>query len=118
MNYNFMPLLKASLFSCWIVSLGQIPTSAVAVSLYKFLEAFAKLEKRLSEGPEGSAATRGQPIHDIRNKLDKFTKALGSSEIQVCIVIYCAYVGHPYNYRIVLWNMSEKSNKPFSHGSL
>ena len=57
------------------------------MSVYKFLEAFAKLEKRLSEGQEGSAATRGQPtIHDIRSKLDKFIKALGPSEIQVCIL--------------------------------
>uniref|UniRef100_A0A8D0A6V7 HPS1 biogenesis of lysosomal organelles complex 3 subunit 1 n=1 Tax=Sander lucioperca TaxID=283035 RepID=A0A8D0A6V7_SANLU len=52
--------------------------------LYMFLEAFAKLEKRLSEGQEGSAASRGQPtIHDVRSKLDKFIKALGPSEIQL-----------------------------------
>lgn len=64
--------------------LCQIPTSAVAMSVYMFLEAFAKLEKRLSEGQEGSAASRGQPtIHDVRSKLDKFIKALGPSEIQV-----------------------------------
>lgn len=62
----------------------QIPTSAVAISVYTYLEAFAKLEKRLSEGQEGSSATRGQPtIFDIRSKLDKFIKALGASEIQV-----------------------------------
>ncbi|XP_041803031.1 Hermansky-Pudlak syndrome 1 protein isoform X4 [Chelmon rostratus] len=66
-----------------LVLLTKIPTSAVAMSVYKFLEAFAKLEKHLSEGQEGSAATRGQPtIHDIRSKLDKFIKALGPSEIQ------------------------------------
>ncbi|XP_070834317.1 BLOC-3 complex member HPS1 isoform X3 [Chaetodon trifascialis] len=66
-----------------LVLLTKIPTSAVAMSVYKFLEAFAKLEKRLSEGQEGSAATRGQPtIHDVRSKLDKFIKALGPSEIQ------------------------------------
>nr|XP_057915096.1 Hermansky-Pudlak syndrome 1 protein [Doryrhamphus excisus] len=66
-----------------LVLLTKIPTSAVAVSVYMFLEAFAKLEKRLSEGQEGSSATRSQPtIHDIRSKLDKFIKALGSSEIQ------------------------------------
>ncbi|XP_059215714.1 Hermansky-Pudlak syndrome 1 protein [Centropristis striata] len=66
-----------------LVMLTKIPTSAVAMSVYTFLEAFAKLEKRLNEGQEGSAATRGQPtIHDIRSKLDKFIKALGQSEIQ------------------------------------
>lgn len=54
--------------------------------MYKYLEAFAKLEKRLSEGQEGSAATRGQlTIQDIRSKLDKFIKALGPSDLQVCV---------------------------------
>lgn len=68
------------LFYCF----RQIPTSAVAMSVYKFLEAFAKLEKRLSEGQGASAAARGQlNMHDIRNKLDKFIKALGPSELQV-----------------------------------
>ncbi|XP_061766189.1 Hermansky-Pudlak syndrome 1 protein isoform X2 [Nerophis ophidion] len=66
-----------------LVLLAKVPTSAVAVSVYMFLEAFAKLEKRLSEGLEGSSATRSQPtIHDIRSKLDKFIKALGPSEIK------------------------------------
>ncbi|XP_061601068.1 Hermansky-Pudlak syndrome 1 protein [Cololabis saira] len=66
-----------------LVLLTKVPTSAVAMSVYKFLEAFAKLEKRLSEGQAGSAAARGQlNIHDIRNKLDKFIKALGPSELQ------------------------------------
>ncbi|XP_062286262.1 Hermansky-Pudlak syndrome 1 protein isoform X1 [Scomber scombrus] len=66
-----------------LVLLTKIPTSAVAISVYTYLEAFAKLEKRLSEGQEGSSATRGQPtIHEIRSKLDKFIKALGPSEIQ------------------------------------
>lgn len=66
-----------------LVLLTKIPTSAVAMSVYTFLEAFAKLEKSLSEGLEGSAATRGQrTIHEVRSKLDKFIKALGPSEIQ------------------------------------
>lgn len=66
-----------------LVLLTKVPTSAVAMSVYAFLEAFAKLEKRLREGLEGSAATRGQPaIHDLRGKLDKFIKALGPSDIQ------------------------------------
>lgn len=62
------------------------------MSVYKFLEAFAKLEKRLSEGQEGSAASRGQPtIHDVRSKLDKFIKALGPSEIQVWVFMCVVY---------------------------
>lgn len=66
-----------------LVLLTRVPTSAVAMSVYVFLEAFSKLEKRLREGQEGSAATRGQPtIHDLRGKLDKFIKALGPSDIQ------------------------------------
>lgn len=64
----------------------QIPNSAVAMSIYVFLEAFAKLEKRLREGQGGSAAARGQPtVHDLRGKLDRFIKALGPSEIQACV---------------------------------
>lgn len=70
----------------WSNYVHQIPTSAVAKSVYKFLEAFAKLEKRLSEGQEGSAATRGQPnIREVWNKLDKFIKVLGPREIQVLV---------------------------------
>ena len=54
------------------------------MSVYVYLEAFTKLEKRLSEGQEGPAAARGQPaIHDLRSKLDKFIKALGPCDIQV-----------------------------------
>ncbi|XP_008320097.1 BLOC-3 complex member HPS1 isoform X2 [Cynoglossus semilaevis] len=66
-----------------LVLLTKIPTSAVAMSIYKFLEAFTKLEKCLGEGQDSSAASRGQlAIHDIRSKLDKFIKALGPSELQ------------------------------------
>ncbi|CAL8298578.1 unnamed protein product [Merluccius merluccius] len=66
-----------------LVLLTKIPNSGVAMSVYVYLEAFAKLEKRLYEGQEGSAATRGQPtIHDLRGKLDKFIKALGPCDIQ------------------------------------
>lgn len=62
------------------------------MSVYTFLEAFAKLEKRLRESHEGSAATRGQlNIHDIRNKLDKFIKALAPSEIQVWVFMCVVY---------------------------
>ncbi|XP_056465469.1 Hermansky-Pudlak syndrome 1 protein isoform X1 [Gadus chalcogrammus] len=67
-----------------LVLLTKIPNSSVAMSVYSYLEAFAKLEKRLSEGQEGPAAARGQPtVHDLRSKLDKFIKALGPCDIQV-----------------------------------
>ncbi|KAM9727460.1 BLOC-3 complex member HPS1 isoform 1-T3 [Menidia menidia] len=66
-----------------LVLLTKIPSSAVAISVYKFLEAFTKLENRLRDGQGGSAVARSQlNIHDIRNKLDKFIKALGPSELQ------------------------------------
>ncbi|XP_059928702.1 Hermansky-Pudlak syndrome 1 protein isoform X1 [Gadus macrocephalus] len=66
-----------------LVLLTKIPNSSVAMSVYSYLEAFAKLEKRLSEGQEGPAAARGQPtVHDLRSKLDKFIKALGPCDIQ------------------------------------
>ncbi|KAL0964637.1 hypothetical protein UPYG_G00326860 [Umbra pygmaea] len=65
-----------------LVLLTKIPNSNLAMSVYVFLEAFAKLEKRLSEGLEGSA-TRGQTsIQDLRNKLDKFIRVLGTADIQ------------------------------------
>lgn len=54
------------------------------MSVYAFLETFAKLEKRLSEGLEGAAALRGQqPIQELRNKLDKFIRVLATMDIQV-----------------------------------
>ncbi|XP_054874651.1 Hermansky-Pudlak syndrome 1 protein [Amphiprion ocellaris] len=65
-----------------LVLLTKIPTSAVAMSVYKFLEAFDKLEKRLNEGQSPAAAKGQLTMHDIRGKLDKFIKALGPSEIQ------------------------------------
>ncbi|XP_072247118.1 BLOC-3 complex member HPS1 [Leuresthes tenuis] len=66
-----------------LVLLTKIPTSAVAMSVYKFLEAFNKLENRLKEGQGSSAVARSQlNIHEVRSKLDKFIKALGPSELQ------------------------------------
>ncbi|XP_075874682.1 BLOC-3 complex member HPS1 [Nelusetta ayraudi] len=66
-----------------LVLITKSPNSAMAMSVYKYLEAFAKLEKRLSEGLEGSAATKGQPsLQEVRHKLDRFIRALGPREIQ------------------------------------
>ncbi|XP_041866361.1 Hermansky-Pudlak syndrome 1 protein isoform X1 [Melanotaenia boesemani] len=66
-----------------LVLLTKIPTSGVAMSVYKFLEAFAKLENRLKEAQGGSAVARSQlNLQDVRSKLDKFIKALEPSELQ------------------------------------
>uniref|UniRef100_H3CAP4 HPS1 biogenesis of lysosomal organelles complex 3 subunit 1 n=1 Tax=Tetraodon nigroviridis TaxID=99883 RepID=H3CAP4_TETNG len=66
-----------------LVLITKIPTSPVAMSVYKYLEAFAKLEKRLMEGQEGSAATRGQPnIHEVRSKLGLSFKFIQTGQLQ------------------------------------
>lgn len=60
----------------------------MAVSVYKYLEDFDKLEKRLGDGQGSSAAARSPlNMQDIRSKLDKFIKALGPNELQVCDII-------------------------------
>ncbi|KAM6956296.1 BLOC-3 complex member HPS1 [Aplochiton taeniatus] len=65
-----------------LVLLTKIPNSTFAMSVYAFLEAFAKLEKRLRECQESSGSTRGlSAIHELRSKLDKFIRALTSSGI-------------------------------------
>ena len=67
------------------------------MSVYMFLEVFAKLEKRLNEGQAGSAASKGQPaVYELRNKLDKFIKALVPSDIQVCVCV-CVRSVHKYS---------------------
>lgn len=64
------------------------------MSVYKYLEDFNKLEKHLQEG-QGSPAAARSPLnmYDVRSKLDKFIKALGPHEFQVCNIIcqhfYC-----------------------------
>ncbi|MEQ2251599.1 hypothetical protein ILYODFUR_012709 [Ilyodon furcidens] len=83
------PMMPHSMYclSLWpgitLVLLTKIPTSAVAMSVYKYLEDFDKLEKRLHEGHGGPASARSPlNIYDIRTKMDKFIKALGPSELQ------------------------------------
>ncbi|RXN06498.1 Hermansky-Pudlak syndrome 1 [Labeo rohita] len=66
-----------------LVLLNKIPNSHVAVSVYYFLEAFVKLEKRLSEGHEGAAAMRGQPsVQEQRSRLEKCIKSWAGMDIQ------------------------------------
>ncbi|XP_060781866.1 Hermansky-Pudlak syndrome 1 protein [Neoarius graeffei] len=85
---GFFPMMPHSMYSLplWpgitLVLLTKIPNSQVAMSVYVLLEAFAKLEKRLSEGLEGTAALRGQPaIQELRTRLDKFIRMLASMDI-------------------------------------
>ncbi|XP_041125213.1 Hermansky-Pudlak syndrome 1 protein-like isoform X2 [Polyodon spathula] len=86
---GYCPMMPHSMYCLplWpgisVVLLTKIPHSQVAVSLYQFLEAFTVLEKKLSEGQEGGSLPRMQPpLSELRNKLDKFIRALGSNEIQ------------------------------------
>ncbi|XP_056327219.1 Hermansky-Pudlak syndrome 1 protein [Danio aesculapii] len=83
------PMMPHSMYclSLWpgitLVLLTKIPNSHMAVSVYYFLEAFVKLEKRLCEGHEGASAMRGQSsVQEQRSKLEKFIKAWSSMEIQ------------------------------------
>ncbi|MGH0123107.1 UNVERIFIED_CONTAM: hypothetical protein FKN15_049646 [Acipenser sinensis] len=87
---GYCPMMPHSMYCLplWpgisVVLLTKIPNSQVAVSLYQFLEAFTMLEKKLSEGQEGGSLPRTQsPLSELRNKLDKFIRALGSNEIQL-----------------------------------
>ncbi|MEQ2216242.1 hypothetical protein XENOCAPTIV_013020, partial [Xenoophorus captivus] len=82
------PMMPHSMYclSLWpgitLVLLTKIPTSAVAMSVYKYLEDFDKLEKRLHEGHGGPASARSPlNIYDIRTKMDKFIKALGPNRL-------------------------------------
>uniref|UniRef100_A0A8B9LDF3 HPS1 biogenesis of lysosomal organelles complex 3 subunit 1 n=1 Tax=Astyanax mexicanus TaxID=7994 RepID=A0A8B9LDF3_ASTMX len=82
---GFCPMMPHSMYclplwpSITLVLLTKIPNSQVAMHVYGLLDAFVKLEKRLSEGLEGAAASRGQPpIQELRNKVDKFIRLLTS----------------------------------------
>uniref|UniRef100_A0A4W4E380 HPS1 biogenesis of lysosomal organelles complex 3 subunit 1 n=1 Tax=Electrophorus electricus TaxID=8005 RepID=A0A4W4E380_ELEEL len=86
---GFFPMMPHSMYclplwpSITLVLLTKVPNSHVAVSVCGYLEVITKLEKRLSEGLQGAAASRGQPpIHELRNKLDRFIRFLASMDIQ------------------------------------
>ncbi|XP_028815291.1 BLOC-3 complex member HPS1 isoform X2 [Denticeps clupeoides] len=86
---GFFPMMPHSMYCLpmWpgitLVLLTKIPNSQIAMSIYNFLEGFTKLEKRLAEGQQGSPASRGQlPVNELRSKIDKFIRVLGSSDIQ------------------------------------
>ncbi|XP_062851245.1 Hermansky-Pudlak syndrome 1 protein isoform X2 [Trichomycterus rosablanca] len=86
---GFHPMMPHSMYCLplWpgitLVLLTKIPNSQVAMSVYVLLEAFVKLEKRLSEGLDGPGGLRAQPsIQELRNKMEKFLKVLASMDIQ------------------------------------
>ncbi|KAJ8360285.1 hypothetical protein SKAU_G00168100 [Synaphobranchus kaupii] len=86
---GFCPMMPHSMYSLqlWpgitLVLLTKIPSSQVAISIYFFLDTLASLEKRLSEGGEGSSALRSPPpLQDLRSKMDKFIRALSGSDVQ------------------------------------
>ncbi|KAI1894328.1 hypothetical protein AGOR_G00114680 [Albula goreensis] len=86
---GYCPMMPHSMYclQLWpgitLVLLTKIPNSQVAISVYYFLDTFTNLEKRLSEGQEGSNSPRSPlPLQDLRSKLDKFIRALGSSDVQ------------------------------------
>ncbi|XP_067277591.1 Hermansky-Pudlak syndrome 1 protein isoform X2 [Pseudorasbora parva] len=84
------PMMPHSMYclSLWpgitLVLLTKIPNSQMAVSVYKYLEAFVKLEKRLCEGPDGATATLSQSsVQELRGRLEKFIKNFASMDIQL-----------------------------------
>lgn len=89
-KYIFAQLFKQFIFfHIYLCHLCQFPHSGVAMSVYTFWEAFAKLEKRLNEGQ--GCSTRGQPMHEVRSKLDKFLKTLALNGIQVCFCVLLCF---------------------------
>ncbi|XP_047460020.1 Hermansky-Pudlak syndrome 1 protein isoform X2 [Mugil cephalus] len=101
-----------------LVLVTKISNNQVAMWVYRFLEAFAKLEKRLNEIQGTSTAARGQlTINDIRSKLDKFIKGLEPSEIQSAHLLNVwtefkkrAFRGGPgFNKDLIPWCKSMKT---------
>uniref|UniRef100_A0A096LX26 HPS1 biogenesis of lysosomal organelles complex 3 subunit 1 n=1 Tax=Poecilia formosa TaxID=48698 RepID=A0A096LX26_POEFO len=83
------PMMPHSMYclSLWpgitLVLLTKISSSALAISVYKYLEDFDKLEKRLHEGHGGPASARSPlNMQDIRSKMDKFIKSLEPHDLQ------------------------------------
>uniref|UniRef100_A0AAY3ZVW6 Hermansky-Pudlak syndrome 1 protein n=1 Tax=Denticeps clupeoides TaxID=299321 RepID=A0AAY3ZVW6_9TELE len=106
---GFFPMMPHSMYCLpmWpgitLVLLTKIPNSQIAMSIYNFLEGFTKLEKRLAEGQQGSPASRGQlPVNELRSKIDKFIRVLGSSDIQESVCMCCRLLPWCRNMKIQL----------------
>uniref|UniRef100_A0A3B3S490 HPS1 biogenesis of lysosomal organelles complex 3 subunit 1 n=1 Tax=Paramormyrops kingsleyae TaxID=1676925 RepID=A0A3B3S490_9TELE len=83
---GFCPMMPHSMYCLplWpgitLVLLTKIHNCQVAVSVYYFLNCFTQLERKLSDLQFGAALPRSQhSLHDLRSKMDKFVRALGSS---------------------------------------
>ncbi|GCB77923.1 hypothetical protein scyTo_0020625, partial [Scyliorhinus torazame] len=62
----------------------SVPSSHVAVTLYQLLDAFTVLEAKLSDGQELGSTSRIYPnIPDLRQRMDKFIKAVGVPKRQL-----------------------------------
>ncbi|XP_072883078.1 BLOC-3 complex member HPS1 isoform X2 [Hemitrygon akajei] len=87
---SYCPMMPYNMYciSLWfgisLVLLSKVPNSQVAVTLYHLLDAFAVLEARLSEGQELGHSSRVHPnLSDLRQKMDKFIKAVGVPKQQL-----------------------------------
>ncbi|XP_072095084.1 BLOC-3 complex member HPS1 [Mobula birostris] len=87
---SYCPVMPYNMYciSLWfgisLVLLSKVPNSQVAVTLYHLLDAFSVLEARLSEGQELGHSSRVHPnLSDLRQKMDKFIKAIGVPKQQL-----------------------------------
>ncbi|XP_041066282.1 Hermansky-Pudlak syndrome 1 protein isoform X1 [Carcharodon carcharias] len=87
---NYCPMMPHNMYcmSLWpgisLVLLTKVPSSHIAVSLYQLLDAFTVLEAKLSDGQELGHTSRIYPnMPDLRQRMDKFIKAVGVLKRQV-----------------------------------
>ncbi|XP_072335778.1 BLOC-3 complex member HPS1 isoform X1 [Scyliorhinus torazame] len=87
---NYCPMMPHNMYcmSLWpgisLVLLTKVPSSHVAVTLYQLLDAFTVLEAKLSDGQELGSTSRIYPnIPDLRQRMDKFIKAVGVPKRQL-----------------------------------